>query len=99
MHLYECLSVIKTILLQRLYSGSKEAIKHLLEKGFNVKQRARGIYDDSPGMHVILEKMASSTNEYSIVSIRSGNMDKFPNFDRTLNALIQRMTVKGFARL
>jgi hypothetical protein len=82
-----------------IHSRSKEAIKHLLEEGFNVIQIARGIYDDSPGMHLILEKMASSTNEHSIVSIRSGNMDKFPNFDRTHNALIQHMTVKGFKRL
>jgi hypothetical protein len=36
-----------------IHSGSKEAIKHLLEEGFNVKQRARGIYDDSPGVRVI----------------------------------------------
>lgn len=64
-----------------------------------MSNKEHGIYDVSPNMHVILENMASSTNEYSIVSIRSGDMDKFPNFDRTLNALIQRMTVKGFARL
>ncbi len=34
-----------------IHSRSKEAIKHLLEGGFNVIQIARGIYDDSPGMH------------------------------------------------
>ncbi len=48
---------------------------------------------------MILENMASSTNEHSIVSIRSGNMDKFPNFDRTHNALIQHLTGKGFKQL
>jgi hypothetical protein len=50
-------------------------------------------------MHVILENMASSTNEHSIVSIRAGSMDKFPNFDTVHNALIQHMTAKGFKRL
>jgi hypothetical protein len=83
-----------------IHRGIKEAIKHFIDEGFDVIRRTSDDYkDDSPGMHVIVENMVSGTNEHSRVSIRSGNMDKFPNFDRIHDALIQHMTVKGFKRL
>jgi hypothetical protein len=83
-----------------IHKGVKEAIKHLNEEGYDVIRRTSHDYkDDSPGMHVIVEYMGSSTNEHSRVSIRTGNMDKFPNFERIHNALIQHMIVKGFKRL
>jgi hypothetical protein len=83
-----------------IHRGIKEAIKHLIDEGFDVIRRTSDDYkDDSPGMNVIVENMALGTNEHSRVSIRSGNMDKYPNFDRIHGALIQHMTVKGFKRL
>lgn len=83
-----------------IHSGIKEAIKHLIEEGFDVIRRTGNDYkDDSSDMHVIVESMASDTNEHSRVSIRSGDMDKIPNFGRIHDALIQHMTVKGFKRL
>ena len=82
-----------------IHKGIKEAIKHLIEEGYDVIRRTSdGYKDDSPGMNVIVENMASRTNAPSRVSIRSGNMDKFPNFDRIHNVLIQHMTIKGFKR-
>jgi hypothetical protein len=82
-----------------IHRGIKEAIKHLIEEGYDVIRRTSdGYKDDSPGMDVIVENMASRTNAPSRVSIRSGNMDKFPNFDRIHDALIQHMTIKGFKR-
>ena len=80
--------------------GIKEAIKHLIDEGFDViRRRIDGYKDDIPGMHVIVENMASGKNEHSIVSIRSGTMNELPNFDRIYDALIKHMTLKGFKRL
>lgn len=82
-----------------IHGGIKEAIKHLIDEGFDVIRRIDDYKDDSQSMHVILENMVPPTNEHLIVCIQSGTMDKLPNFDRIHNALIQHMTVKGFKRL
>ena len=82
-----------------IHRGIKEAIKHLIDEGFDVIRRTCDYRDDSPGMHVILENMVPPTNQHLLVSIQSGTMDMFPNFDRIHNALIQHMILKGFKRL
>jgi hypothetical protein len=82
-----------------IHRGIKEAIKHLIDEGFDVIRRTGDYRDDSPGMHVILENMVPRTNQHLLVSIQSGTMDMFPNFDRIHNALIQHMILKGFKRL
>ena len=83
-----------------IHCGIKEAIKHLIYEGFDVIRRTGDDYKDGGAdMQVIVERMVSGTNEHLIVSIRSGSMDKFRNFDRINDALIQHMAVKGFKRL
>lgn len=83
-----------------IQSGIKETIKILIDKGFDVIRRTSDDYnDDSPGMHIIVENMASAKNEHTIVSIRSGTMDKFSIFDRIHDTLIQHMILKGFKHL
>ena len=79
-----------------IHRGIKEAIKHLIDEGFDVIRRIDDYKDDNPGMHVITENMASPTNERSRVSIQSGTMEKFPNFERIHDALIRHMIIKGF---
>ena len=59
----------------------------------------RRLKDDIPGMHIIVENLASGKNEHWIVSIQFGTMDKFSIFDRIHDALIQHMVLKGFRRL
>jgi hypothetical protein len=80
-----------------IQSGIKETIKILIDKGFDVIRRTSDDY--SPGMHIIVENMASAKNEHTIVSIRSGTMDKFSIFDRIHDTLIQHMILKGFKHL
>lgn len=82
-----------------IQSGIKETIKILIDKGFDVIRRTSDDYDDSHGMHIIIENMASAKNEHTMVSIRSGTMDKFSIFDRIHDTLIQHMILKGFKRL
>lgn len=83
-----------------IQSGIKETIKILIDKGFDVIRRTSDDYnDDSPGMHIIVENMASAKNGHTIVSIRSGTMDKFSIFDRIHDTLIQHMILKGFKHL
>lgn len=54
-----------------IQSGIKETIKILIDKGFDVIRRTSDDYNnDSPGMHIIVENMASAKNEHTIVSIR-----------------------------
>jgi hypothetical protein len=67
-----------------IQSGIKETIKILIDKGFDVIRRTSDDYDDSPGMYIIIENMASAKNEHIIVSIRSGTMDKFSIFSLNL---------------
>jgi hypothetical protein len=71
----------------------------LIDEGFDVIRRTCDYRDDNPAMHVILENMVPPTNQHLLVSIQSGTLDKFPNFERIHNALIQHMIVKGFKRL
>ena len=62
----------------------------MIEEGFDVIRRTGNDYkDDSSDMHIIVESMASDTDEHSRVSIRTGDMHKIPNFDRIHDALIQ----------
>src|SRR5690349_13730468 len=67
-----------------IHRGIKEAIKHLIDEGFDVIRRTCDDYkDDSQGgMHVILENMVPPTNQHLLVSIQSGTLDMFPNFER-----------------
>ncbi len=83
-----------------IQSGIKETIKILIDKGFDVIRRTSDDYkDDIPGMHIIVENLASGKNKHCIVSIRSGTVDKFSIFDRIHDALIHHMVLKGFRRL
>ena len=83
-----------------IQSGIKETIKILIDKGFDVIRRTSDDYmDDTSGMHLIVENMASGKNEHWIISIRSGTIDKFSIFDRIHDALIHHMVLKGFRQL
>ena len=79
-----------------IHRGIKEAIKHLIDEGFDVIRRTGDGYQEEASMHIIVENMVSPAKENSIVSVRSGIMDKFPNFERIHDALIQHMVLKGF---
>src|SRR5690242_7939406 len=74
---------------EAIHRGIKEAIRHLIDEGFDVIRRTGHDYkDDSQGdMHLILENMIPPTNEHLIVSIQLGVMNMFPNFERIHNAL------------
>ena len=79
-----------------IHSGIKEAIKHLIDEGFDVIRRTGDDYkdeDEDLSMQVIVENMTSPKKE-TTVSVQSGSLNISPIFNRILDALIQHMILK-----